>query len=203
MKYFYDTEFLEDGRTIELISIGIVAEDGRQFYAVSDQIADSPLYERICKDQWLMENVVPSLPLAPNGRQVCHRYVPPGTIGSSFFNLDLNSYAVMPRRMIRNGVRDFLLANEPAGQAQLWAWYGAYDHVALCQLFGRMIDLPRGIPMWTNDLRQEMRRLGDPDGGPQQEEGHHNALEDARHLKVKHDWLADLNAATAIPGETR
>src|SRR4051812_11038169 len=34
MKYFYDTEFLEDGQTIELISIGIVAEDGREYYAV-------------------------------------------------------------------------------------------------------------------------------------------------------------------------
>jgi hypothetical protein len=29
MKYFYGTEFIEDGKTIDLISIGIVAEDGR------------------------------------------------------------------------------------------------------------------------------------------------------------------------------
>ena len=35
MKYFYDTEFIEDGSTIELISIGVVAEDGREYYAVS------------------------------------------------------------------------------------------------------------------------------------------------------------------------
>ena len=35
MKYFYDTEFIEDGSTIELVSIGIVAEDGREYYAVS------------------------------------------------------------------------------------------------------------------------------------------------------------------------
>ncbi|MCW2560140.1 MAG: hypothetical protein JWP55_4104 [Mycobacterium sp.] len=28
--YCYDTEFLNDGRTIELISIGIVCEDGRE-----------------------------------------------------------------------------------------------------------------------------------------------------------------------------
>lgn len=30
--YCYDTEFLEDGRTIDLISIGIVCEDGRSPY---------------------------------------------------------------------------------------------------------------------------------------------------------------------------
>ena len=35
MRYFYDTEFIEDGNTIELVSIGIVAEDGREYYAVS------------------------------------------------------------------------------------------------------------------------------------------------------------------------
>lgn len=33
MKYFLDTEFIEDGVTIDLISIGIVSDDGREFYA--------------------------------------------------------------------------------------------------------------------------------------------------------------------------
>ena len=28
MRYFYDTEFIDNGRTIELISIGVAAEDG-------------------------------------------------------------------------------------------------------------------------------------------------------------------------------
>jgi hypothetical protein len=37
VKYFYDCEFLEDGKTIDFISIGIVAEDGREFYAVSNE----------------------------------------------------------------------------------------------------------------------------------------------------------------------
>jgi hypothetical protein len=35
VRYFYDCEFIEDGRTIELVSIGVVGEDGREFYAVS------------------------------------------------------------------------------------------------------------------------------------------------------------------------
>ncbi len=35
MRYFYDTEFIEDGETIELVSIGIVGEDGSEYYAVS------------------------------------------------------------------------------------------------------------------------------------------------------------------------
>lgn len=36
--YCYDTEFLEDGSTIELISIGIVCEDGREYYAVNSDM---------------------------------------------------------------------------------------------------------------------------------------------------------------------
>lgn len=36
-RYFYDTEFIEDGKTIDLISIGVVCEDGREFYAESQE----------------------------------------------------------------------------------------------------------------------------------------------------------------------
>ena len=37
MQYFYDTEFIDNGRHIDLISIGIVAADGREFYSVSTE----------------------------------------------------------------------------------------------------------------------------------------------------------------------
>ena len=67
---------------------------------------------------------------------------------------------------------------------QLWAWYGAYDHVVLCQLWGPMIALPDGVPMFTNDLKQEAVRLGDPEL-PEQPAGVHNALADAHHNLVR------------------
>ncbi len=37
---------------------------------------------------------------------------------------------------------------------ELWAWYAAYDHVALAQLWGAMPALPREIPRYTKELRQ-------------------------------------------------
>ena len=37
MRFFYDTEFIDNGRTIELISIGVAAEDGREYYAISTE----------------------------------------------------------------------------------------------------------------------------------------------------------------------
>ncbi len=38
MKYWIDTEFIERPCTIDLISLGIVAEDGREFYAESSEV---------------------------------------------------------------------------------------------------------------------------------------------------------------------
>ncbi len=56
MRYFYDCEFIEDGRTIELISIGVVAEDGREFYAVSTE------FDPAKAGRWVRDNVLDKLP---------------------------------------------------------------------------------------------------------------------------------------------
>ncbi|MFA6203150.1 MAG: 3'-5' exoribonuclease [Gallionella sp.] len=59
MRYWFDTEFQDTGRTIELISIGVVAEDGREYYAVSAE------YDAGLADEWLRKNVLPKLGDAP------------------------------------------------------------------------------------------------------------------------------------------
>lgn len=82
------------------------------------------------------------------------------------------------------------------GSARHRAVGGAYDHVGLCQLWGRMIDLATGLPMFTNDIQQEARRLGVTwDELPPQPDGHHNALADARHNVVKREYLRTVEAA--------
>ncbi|MEU3289927.1 hypothetical protein [Streptomyces longwoodensis] len=178
-RIFYDTEFLENGRTIELISIALVTEDGREYYAVN---ADMPV-DRILNHQWLKANVWPHLPL---------RGYKPGPLMNALQEsdgaLDRTDTRVKPHWVIANEVREFIVATP---DPQLWAWYGAYDHVALAQLFGPMISLPDGIPMWTNDLRQECERLGNPEL-PEQSDGEHNALADARHNMVRAQFLDEI-----------
>lgn len=182
----YDLEFLEDGRTIELISIGMVRDDGREYYAVNAALADwwgpgRRLRRRIQKHPWLMENVVPHLP-KPHGDWNLH--MPE----SWLFNY--RDPAVKPRKQIADEVMDFILAAGP--DVQLWANYGAYDHVCLAQLWGRMVDLPEGVPMFTRDIQQERARLGLRwDELPKQEGGEHNALADARHNQLVRRWLAE------------
>jgi hypothetical protein len=62
---------------------------------------------------------------------------------------------------------------------QLWAWLGAYDHVALAQLWGDMPALPSEIPRFTREIRQHWEAAGCP-RLPGHGEARHNALADAR-----------------------
>lgn len=170
----YDWEFLEDGVRIEPISIGMVADDGRTYYAVNGLLAARGwkgwrFRRRVRKHKWLMENVVPNLP-QPHGDWNLH----------------------MPKSWLFNYL-------DPAVKpVHLWANYSAYDHVCLAQLWGRMIDLPEGVPMFTNDIQQERVRLGIPwDALPKQESGEHNALADARHNQTVRHWLAEQEARTS------
>jgi hypothetical protein len=56
MRYFFDTEFIEDGQTIELVSIGVVDEAGREYYAVSSEFNASKA------GPWVRANVLDKLP---------------------------------------------------------------------------------------------------------------------------------------------
>jgi hypothetical protein len=166
-KIFYDTEFLENGKTIEFISIGMVNEHGNTYYAVN---ATMP-WGDILKHEWLVENVVPHLPL--NGSM-----------------LDFNHPSVKSRSLIAQEVQNFVLRER---NPRLWAYYGAYDHVVMCQLFGKMIDLPEGFPMFTNDLKTFQYYKGNPRLPIQDPGSEHNALDDALWVKDAYQFLMNYS----------
>jgi hypothetical protein len=173
---WYDTEFLEDGHTIELISIGMVREDGAKLYLIN---SDFDL-GKLLRNEWMMDNVFPHLPakLEEDGMPVWdadHR----------------DASHIWNRSRIRDRVKAFVLRHpEPV----LWADYGAYGHVVMCQLFGKMIDLPDGFPMWTGDVQQEAQRLGYPVLDLDETVGlrAHHALADAEDLRWKHTKLRGI-----------
>jgi len=189
-RIYFDTEFLEDGERIYLISIGMVREDGAEYYAVSQEATKRPLCNRIRKHEWLMANVVPSLP-RPHGDWIFD--MPKSWL---FNYMDA---CVKPRAQIAREIAAFILG---APDPELWAWFAAYDHVVLAQLWGRMIDLPDGIPMWTSDLKQECERLGNPSLPSMPGVRSHNALDDAREVKFRYEWLAARAADSAPPGKS-
>lgn len=183
MKIWYDWEFLEDGSTIAPISVGMVAEDGREYYAV---FRDAP-WKRIKKHDWLMANVVPHLP-QPHGDWILH--MPKAWL------IDFHNPAVKKRDRIADEVRAFLEASAPV---ELWGYYAAYDHVALAQLWGPMIDRPAAMPMFTHDLMQLIGHLGTTDAVlPSPPKDAHNALADARWTRdAWHELMRRATAAQA------
>jgi hypothetical protein len=189
VRYFYDTEFLEDGKTIELISIGIICEDGREYYAVNSAITHGRLLRRVKRHDWLMDWVVPHLP-KPSGDW--NNHMP----RSWLFNYNAND--VKPRSLIATEVEHFLTADLPKGtDVELWADYCAYDHVALAQLWGPMVDLPAGIPMWTNDIQTYAKLAGVSHKHlPKSTGSEHHALADARNVWGRYTYIRNAQKAT-------
>ena len=156
-RFWFDTEFIEDGRTIDLISIGIVAEDGREFYAINSEC------ELSRASDWVKKNVI--------------------------VHLGAYTETWLTRAQIRDGVLLFVGANKP----EFWAYYADYDWVALCQLFGTMMDLPKGWPMYCRDVKQLCDDRGNPKL-PEQGKGDHHALADAKWTRQAWGFLQSVSA---------
>lgn len=145
MRFWFDTEFIEDGKTIDLISIGVVSENGETYYAEAVECDLSRASD------WVKQNVLPHLTGSP-----------------------------VPRAQIARDLIEFF-----GEKPEIWAYYADYDWVALCQLFGRMVDLPKGWPMYCRDLKQ----LADEKDAqlPKQTSTEHEALCDAQWTRAA--WL--------------
>lgn len=153
-RIWFDTEFIEDGRTVDLLAIGLVREDGATYYAEPEETDRS----RAC--EWVRANVLPHL-----------------------------TGPTKTRAVIAADIVEFVGASP-----EFWAYYADYDWVALCQLYGRMIDLPKGWPMFCRDLKQV---AGDRKLIPQTTT-EHNALTDAIWTKEAHAALSAADVYKAM-----
>jgi hypothetical protein len=192
MKYWLDTEFIEDGKTIDLISIGVVAEDGRELYLLNVDC------DWTKASQWVKDNVLASLPSKPSDFEFNEEHSAIGWVrhsnigamvhefvGGTVETVDIETDGSTGRSKI------VLLIPESQPKPEFWAYYADYDWVALCQCFGTMMDLPKGFPMYCRDIKQWCDMLGNPKL-PEQGKGEHNALEDARHNRVMWESLNGL-----------
>lgn len=191
MKYFFDTEFIEWAGGIDLVSIGIVSENGDTFYA------ESTNFDERNADQWVVDNVLSKLRFWGNpdaSKGFCNSYSAfraDKSIVTEVFGTDkLISESILKwieeceKRMDKTVGSKHVKRNP-----EFYAYYGAYDWVIFARLFGRLIDKPDNFPMWVRDLKQMMWERGlDTDWKRQNHpdpEGEHNALVDAQ-------WNKDL-----------
>lgn len=182
MKYFIDTEFIEDfykppfGKRrhfIDLISIGIVCEDGREYYAISTD------FNHKDADDWVLDNVISKLP----DRHACFFWKSNTQIANdilAFVYPDVFKNFKTVEKEFYQRTKEYGWNTE---QPEFYAYYADYDWVLFCSLFGRMIDLPKGFPMYCRDLKQILDEefpsniKEHPDYPKQSNE--HNALSDA------------------------
>lgn len=186
-RIFYDTEFLDRGHThpIDLISIGMIREDdGAELYLVNSDCDQNTIRTH----PWLSTNVWPHLPLTQPR---------PGVRDGGHPRIDTDHPHVRTLAQIARAITDFVLADP---DPYLWAWFSAYDHVVMVQTIGTMDTLPKGFPMYTSDLRQELDRLTPAarrayfDGLPAPTGTVHHALDDARTLRDRFAHLDRIRA---------
>lgn len=259
MKYYLDTEFLEGTQkkwfgstepTIDLISIGIVCEDGREYYAINKDFnlkeawnRWQPEYDDVYigdgKKYWIRDNVLKPIFIELRAREVEEYNI--AKIRNVILNFPTYSFCYKElkrlinkygksNKQIAQEVKNFVAINDRTctiidtkasfkkgynvtdyrfKNVEFYGYYSDYDWVVFCCLFGKMVDLPKGFPMYCIDLKQELDRIQEIKFGltlykgslandiktlpnyPKQT-NEHNALSDARWNKQLHEFLNKL-----------
>ena len=143
MKYFFDTEFIEGfsksffskkRHFIDLISIGIVDENDKKLYLVSNE------YNYNDADTWVKDNVI--LPLYIS---MVH-----GDQRNYLTVQNFHKVLGVSNKEIAKQIKIFCDDTDP----KFYAYYADYDWVLFCSLFGTMMNLPKTFPMYCRDLKQ-------------------------------------------------
>ena len=207
MNYFFDTEFIEGSQkklfghtkpTIDLISIGIVSEDGREYYAISKDFNLKEAWNRWQQRTgegdrnnieprlyWLRDNVLKSIFIELRAKEVEEYNIakrinvvldfPTYSFCFREFRRLINKYG-KSNKQIAEEVYNFCSNDYHKGnnldyeqriqyslydkfKPKFYGYYSDYDWVVFCWLFGKMIDLPKGFPMYCIDLQQESDRI--------------------------------------------
>lgn len=250
MIYFFDTEFIECFKkpikwlptignfnkpyhSIQLISIGIVAEDGREYYAISNEFNPDDA------SKWVWNNVLKKIweelhQKERYARDYHYDLVEPfnkkslktliGWNGKSNEDIAYDIFRFVHQHVITKWDDHFAFSEEIVKSAyeqgeevhQFYAYYADYDWVLFCSLWGTMMDLPNGFPMYCRDLKQmldeKIERSTFVDGDYEfkrqdlewklaitkkridypEQENEHNALDDAKWNKKLYEFIKSL-----------
>jgi hypothetical protein len=260
MKYFLDTEFLEGPQkekfpislfrkqtpnTIDLISIGIVAEDGREYYAISKDFNLKEAWNRWQynenfisaknqqgKEYWIRENVLKPIwrdlffqaddcsGLSNKQTEAFYQGVLSGEYDQYFtfksMKALIDKFGKTNKQIAEEILKFTVLTNNldsinpitsnDCDTPEFYAYYADYDWVVFCWLFGKMMDLPDGFPMYCRDLKQIFDQKADwlriPTSRQHmdlkahthypKQENEHSAIDDARWNKKLYEFLKTI-----------
>lgn len=149
--------------SIELISIGITTDDNREYYAINKN------FKRSRCNKWVRENVLTKLP----SRHILDTVLPNEYDGEEWPEGVVYNPVYKSLGQIKDDILDFVIPVDyechimgvhPLEDQRLnfiernrivfKAYFADYDWVLFCTIFGTMMDLPNGFPMYCTDLKQ-------------------------------------------------
>jgi len=198
-RIFLDTEFTGLHQKTTLISIGLISECGKTFYA---ELTD---YDRTQIDEWLLENVIDNLLYSEPPEDEQNHYSMERHKDNPIGNPIDKSYSLSTRCNkieLKEHLTKWLLQFE---RIEIWSDCLAYDWVLFCDIFGGAFDVPSNVDYIPFDICTLFKTKGiDPDisrqifaevfnskGQNQTSElvMKHNALYDAKIIKKCFDKL--------------
>ena len=173
-KLSLDTEFTGLHQNTTLISLGIVSECGKRFYAELSDYDESQL------DNWLIENVIDNLCRKSKGE-----YKPPPASCTYFYG---------DKEELKKELSQWLTQFE---EVEIWSDCLAYDWVLFNQIWGHAFNIPKNVYYIPFDICTLFKANGlDPDVNREEfcleqdlYSSKHNALWDAEMIKLCYEKL--------------
>lgn len=182
MRCFMDTEFTGLHQEATLISLGIVSEDGRTFYA---EFTD---YDKNQVDDWLRDNVIARLDFKQG--------VPLKQLFLSISRTEMRGNADEIREALEEWLSSF-------DQIEVWSDCLSYDWVLFNQIWGHAFNIPKCIYYIPFDICTLFKIKGiDPDINREEFAGmtegakKHNALHDSMVIKACYKKLMQIDNFT-------
>jgi len=163
-KIFFDTEFTGLHQKTTLISIGLVSECGKTFYA---EFTD---YDESQVDGWIMENVISKLLFTEKikgvisgwDHYVCEKHQYSSAIEQALANKNMSQFeCIGGSAMVKNRLEMWLSQFE---KVEMWSDCLAYDWVLFNNIFGGAFDIPKNVYYIPFDICTLFKAKGvDPD----------------------------------------
>lgn len=178
MKIFFDTEFTGLHKGTSLISIGLISEDGKTFYA---ELQD---YDKTQVDEWIKENVINNtsyLKETDNLEMASQSYI-------TFYAPVIN------KQFLEADLREWFSQFD---KVEIWSDCLAYDWVLFNDIFGHAFNIPQNVYYIPFDICTLFKIKGiDPDVNREEfaeiNGKKHNALHDAEVIKACYEKLMSL-----------
>ena len=123
-KVFFDTEFTGLHQNTTIISIGLISDCGKTFYA---ELTD---YDETQIDDWLRENVLANLILSDLEHGLLGKY--------NLHKVEFKGSIIFLRELLKSWFAQFK-------QVEIWSDCLSYDWVLFNQIFGHAFNIPKNV----------------------------------------------------------